>query len=84
MIFTLLMVLHTLLMVLHTLFLVLRTLLMVLHTLFLVLRMVLLDVVFVFLPPLCLPRNGGEVFLDVCGFWLMMELAPKERYIHRQ
>jgi len=29
-----------------------------------------LDVVFVLLPPLCLPQNGEEVFLEVALFWL--------------
>jgi hypothetical protein len=32
--------------------------------------LVWLDVVFVLLPPLCLPQDVGEVFLDVNGFWL--------------
>ena len=26
--------------------------------------------VFVLLPPLCLPQDGGEVFLEVNGIWL--------------
>ena len=29
----------------------------------------LLDVVFVLLPPLCLPQDVGEAFLEVNGFW---------------
>jgi len=28
-----------------------------------------LDVVFVLLPPLCLPQDVGEAFLEVNGFW---------------
>ena len=27
--------------------------------------------VFILLPPLCLPQDGREVFLDICGFWLI-------------
>jgi hypothetical protein len=33
-----------------------------------------LDVVLVFLPPLCLPQNVGEVILEAGGFWLGVEI----------